>query len=938
MADIRCPNCGKDNPDFLDTCQFCQMPLNSESMIQTGDTPTKKDTGELEAILPAWLKDVRQQSRDSAAEDAMEAATSPQVQKDAAPDLLAGLANQSASDDEEIPDWLAGLNPVGEKESPEPAVSEDSSSSDFFAQFTQEESTPAPSADESVKEEAPSWMGDEAQTPEPQKDELDEWLSRASEQPDEPFRFDSDTPQNAQEPEESKELEDLSWLHDLEASSKQTESSAPQTDMGWVPNLDSQPSDSQGGDLDWLNNLGGMSLPASDEPAASQKATPSQGEEQGEDLDWLRNLGGDSEAPSEESPAITPTPPQEDLDWLKNLGGETSSALEEPPTAEPTSSQGNLDWLNNLGDTSAPALDEPTPAQPASSQDDLDWLKNLGSETTPAEEPASEQTAPPQNDLDWLNNLGGTPAVEEAPTMQPFADQENMERLDNSGGQQSAPVEESPTVSPFSSRDTGPLVGITDDMTPDWLKSATEEPSMPPPGAASMEWFKAQEEQTPPAAPEPASVQPGAPSSDEVSSSISSQDVDSMFAVEMPDWLSQKPGETDEPSSQASAPSTPTNDSLSPVDLPSWVQAMRPVEAGIDEISAGSADQVTEKEGPLAGFRGLIPFAPIGSSRRPKAISLKLQATDEQQANAALLEQLIAGETSVHSLKSPAIVASQRALRIALAILFWLVLGAVIGLGSQAVPVVAPAEVAGLSNLVATIPDGSPVLVVIDYEPSLVGELEAASGPVLDQMALSRHTKFTFLSTSPNSSALVERLMHNTNISKPAPDGLGYQLGSQYFNIGFLPGGSAGVLEFVEAPAEAVPLIKEEGIEKFSEFAAVVVLTDHAESSRIWVEQLEQEKQKNPALASQVLLVVSSAQSGPLLQPYVSSGQVNAMISGLSDAARYEYINNTRPGIARTYWDAFDVGLLMAIALIVVGSLWSLISGIRTRRAEAELG
>jgi len=116
------------------------------------------------------------------------------------------------------------------------------------------------------------------------------------------------------------------------------------------------------------------------------------------------------------------------------------------------------------------------------------------------------------------------------------------------------------------------------------------------------------------------------------------------------------------------------------------------------------------------------------------------------------------------------------------------------------------------------------------------------------------------------------------------------------------------------------------------------VLTDHAESSRVWVEQLEQVKQKNPALASQALLIVSSAQSGPLLQPYVSSGQVNAMISGLSDAARYEYINNTRPGIARTYWDAFDVGLLMAIALIVVGSLWSLISGIRTRRAEAELG
>ncbi len=411
-----------------------------------------------------------------------------------------------------------------------------------------------------------------------------------------------------------------------------------------------------------------------------------------------------------------------------------------------------------------------------------------------------------------------------------------------------------------------------------------------------------------------------------------------MFAVEMPDWLSQKPDETSEASSDIPTSSNLGSDSLSPVDLPSWVQAMRPVEAAIGEASAGAADQVTEKEGPLAGFRGLIPSAPIGSSRRPKAISLKLQPTDEQQANAVLLEQIIADETAGHPLKASSVVTSQRVLRWILTGLFLLVLGLVIGSGSQIMPVVAPPNVRELSDVVATIPDGAPVLVVIDYEPSLVGELEAASGPLLDQMALSRHSQFIFLSTSPNSSALVERLMANTGINNPTPAGLGYQSGLQYFNIGFLPGGSAGVLEFVEYPVKAMPLIKDQNIERFSEFAAVVILTDHAESSRVWIEQLEQAKQKDLTLAGQKLFVVSSAQSGPLLQPYVSSGQINAMINGLSDAARYEYINNSRPGIARTYWDAFGVGLTMAVILIVAGSLWSLVAGIRARRAEAEQG
>jgi hypothetical protein len=103
----------------------------------------------------------------------------------------------------------------------------------------------------------------------------------------------------------------------------------------------------------------------------------------------------------------------------------------------------------------------------------------------------------------------------------------------------------------------------------------------------------------------------------------------------------------------------------------------------------------------------------------------------------------------------------------------------------------------------------------------------------------------------------------------------------------------------------------------------------------VWIEQLELWKQNNPASANQPLLAVASAQAGPLLQPYVSSGQVAGMLSGLSDAARYEFVNNSRPGIARSYWDAFGVGLFMAVVSIVLGSLWSLFTGIRARRAEA---
>jgi hypothetical protein len=161
--------------------------------------------------------------------------------------------------------------------------------------------------------------------------------------------------------------------------------------------------------------------------------------------------------------------------------------------------------------------------------------------------------------------------------------------------------------------------------------------------------------------------------------------------------------------------------------------------------------------------------------------------------------------------------------------------------------------------------------------------------------------------------------------------------GEQYLNLGYLPGGSAGVLGFVKRPGEVIPAA---GIQSLSEYAAVILMTDHAESGRAWVEQLYAQKQQDPLLTSQPLLVIASAQADPLLQPYVSSRQINGIVSGLSDAARYEAVKviSASPKTARSYWDAFGIGLAMSIALIVIGSLWSLFTGIRARRAEAEQG
>jgi hypothetical protein len=869
MADIRCPSCRRENPDFLDVCQFCQTPLKDEAKVHIGDKPTKKDTGELEPALPEWLRDVRKQARDSAEEEAAQEASMPKIQKDEPPDLLAGLAFQSAESDEEaIPDWLTGLSSRSEQK-PVPPF--------------------APG-----KPEAPisttSEESDSGQTSEPavERDELSDWFTQASEQPAEPFTLEPDDP---------------TIQSDLESG--QLPISSGET-----------PPPHEKEDLSWLRNLEDVAR------KTGELTSPKQG------TDWH------SEA---ETPATSESSDQEDLSWLNNLGALPAA---EEPVDQPSQPAEDLSWLNSLAGTSEPAQPESTP--PAASED-LSWLNDLG-EVPVSEGPAS-QPSEPREDLSWLKNLqGSSDPLSELPFTDSSPKQDQPTEIDES-------KDEMPSAPPFTPRQTAPLSDQSDSSIPDWLRSAAEEPSLPL-GSQALDQFREDfhipsSEEEPfswksfvqgmePAEEEPTSPEQQPPSADpdtsteDDSATLSNQDVDSLFSMDMPDWLSRPEPESSETIEDIGIHAE-GGEALSPAELPSWVQAMRPVEAAISTTVPGVEDQPAEREGPLAGFRGVIPAAPIGSSRRPQPIPLKLQATDEQQASAALLEQLLLGETTARPHVSTPVVISQRMLRWVIAGLVWIVLGTVVFLRTQIMPVPAslPAHASEVTNVVMNLSEDAPVLVVVDYDPALAGEMEAVSGPLLDQLVTQRHPHLSFIATSPNGTALVERLLANTNINQP--DGLGYISGQNYVNMGYLPGGESGVLAFMQSPQTA---ISSSPVLGFSEYAALVLLTDHAESARIWVEQLHALKQTDLALAAQPLLTVSSAQAGPMLQPYVSSGQIDGLINGMADAARYEFINSSRPGIARSYWDAFGIGIMLAAALIVLGSLWSLFTGMRIRRAD----
>jgi len=424
---------------------------------------------------------------------------------------------------------------------------------------------------------------------------------------------------------------------------------------------------------------------------------------------------------------------------------------------------------------------------------------------------------------------------------------------------------------------------------------------------------------------------------DLATSGLSGLDVDAVVAsMQTPDWLSEAIPRA-AASDERLPPAAREQEPIAPAELPSWVQAMQPVESIMQAASGGAAEEAPVERGPLLGLQGVLAAIPgVGKpSSKPQVRAMRLEVTEQQRARAAMLEDILVGETKPIPLKAASLLGSNRSLRWALSAILVVILGGALASRSQAfpLPVGIPNETLRAIQSVENIPADARVLVVFDYEPATVGEMEASAASLMDHLLLLRHPVLALISTSPTGSVLAERFMANTLASRA------YQPGVGYVNLGYLPGGLAGVRAFARNPLQTVPLGADAGaawdspalqnVAHLSDFAAVLVLSDSLESGRVWIEQTAADRGQVP------LVVVSSAQAGPMLLPYAESGQVAGLVAGLSGAAGTEMANGGLPGYVRRYWDAYSLGMLMAAFIIGLGGAWYAWIEIRARRAPA---
>jgi hypothetical protein len=586
-------------------------------------------------------------------------------------------------------------------------------------------------------------------------------------------------------------------------------------------------------------------------------------------------------------------------DWLKELkeqAAETEASQPPAPAAELTP-----EWLTRI-QAEAEIQEEAARSAAAKHEDIPDWLSKLETKAgTGATAPASpafsgeppvtptELNGPPP---DWLSRLqADVAAASDA--------QEKKEEFE--------PAPEPPP----ESLPAAPL--------PDWLSGI--QPTVPPAGGTPA-LIIGQEGKVPPSAGEAA------------------------FSMETPDWLSKlKPeqGRQESPQPIPSAQEEQPSESLEPGDLPSWVQAMRPVEAVVSEAKAVSPTegQVTEQHGPLAGLRGVLPAVPgLGPLRKPPAYTTKLQASETQQRYADSLEKLVYAENTPRAVRSTLRISSHL-LRWIIVVLLFLAVGLPIVTGAQFVPTTTlppPEEVQATYTLIGQLAPDSPVLVAFDYEPGLSGELEAATENVVGQL-ISAKALLTFISTSPTGPALAEHFLQTTQ-----PAGR-LQSGQTYVNLGYLAGGPTGILNFASWPAKAAPFAWStdpsvdgynawvmpplQGVVNLSDFKAIFVLTDSADTGRNWIEQA------GPSLGSTPMLMVISAQAEPMMRPYYDSGQLKGLVTGLAGGKAYEQALQ-HSGLGQAYWNSFSTGLLMAEILILVGGAWSAFLAWREHKRKEE--
>ncbi len=195
-------------------------------------------------------------------------------------------------------------------------------------------------------------------------------------------------------------------------------------------------------------------------------------------------------------------------------------------------------------------------------------------------------------------------------------------------------------------------------------------------------------------------------------------------------------------------------------------------------------------------------------------------------------------------------------------------------------------------NAIENVPTDMPVLVVYDWDAGKSAEMSVLATAVM-QHIMQRGLSFVTVSTVPQGPGFAQEI--TDALRKDTASNYGYEYGTNYLVLGYLPGNEAALrtlvdnfkralpLDYVNSrPIDSYQLTAGGALNKVEDFALIVDLAGSEADMRNWIEQI--------ASRTNVPVVAAIPQGlEPMARPYlnVPGAKLTAIVSGAAGAYAY---------------------------------------------------
>lgn len=333
-----------------------------------------------------------------------------------------------------------------------------------------------------------------------------------------------------------------------------------------------------------------------------------------------------------------------------------------------------------------------------------------------------------------------------------------------------------------------------------------------------------------------------------------------------------------------------------------WLVALEDGEEAeeADPIEESASGAEATKELTLTTVTDDTREIPLEDVRSLQGKQVELAISREDQERAEHLSKLILEENTPRPDRIPTKSFLPRGMRLAIGFVLITIMSLALFLGTpgEMPPALPSPQSLGVTEWIQDLPAGSSLLIVLDYPAAYAAEMAIIAPPILREIH-SSGAEVSILSSAPAGSLLFEQLL-------PVA-GLDAQWVVQ--DLGYYPVGSFGAYGLAHQVSSTQSQPEFSISFPSGTFEGVLILGDDYEGTMAWIEQFSSLAPDTP------ILLLVSAQAGPLLQPYWESGQVTGIISGFSDAVDLE---EQPPGLANR-WRAYQVGTVLMILMLLIG-------------------